>query len=172
MDFIYTPFPPWLQLTVIVVVGLINLALFAVLVPDTADEPDLRHLTTIDDYHSPVAIEHWANVFVSNNFAGRGLTFDQFMTNPRGWLQVMVFPADNWPDNPRPLLPAQNVVYERQLREDLEEDEFIRMEERQIEELEHIYNTVSNRGGRVTSSMSTRKQPRKWQTRGQHLKPI
>lgn len=172
MDVAFTPLPLWLQLAVIVTIGMVNVILFAVEFPIREDEPDLKHLSDIDDYHSQVSINHWANIFVSNNFSGRGLTFDQFMTNPRGWLQVMVFPSDNWPDGPRPPLPAQTVVYERQLRADLEAEELTRMQERQITELEHIYNTVSNRGGRVTSSMSARKQPRKWQTRGSHLKPV
>lgn len=171
MDFLFTPMPQWLQLALIVTVGLLSLLLFAVLVPTQQEEPDLKHLQLIDDVVGCVGVEHWANVFVDNNLRGRGLTFEQFMTNPRGWLQVLVFTKETTSEEPLPLLPAQVVVYERVLRQDLEAQERDRLQEKALEALESKYATVSNSGGRLRSSMSTRKQPRKWQTRGHHYKP-
>lgn len=176
MDFfqqLNAPLTEWQQLILICSIGLANLVLFSVLFPiQQADEPDLHHLNMIDDYYGPSAIGFWANIYVENNLSLRGLSFEQFMANPRGWVNAMLFHPDNWPEGPQPLLPAQVVVYERQLRTDLDAEELERLEEAELQQLETLYHTVSNRGGRVTSSMSGHKQPRKWQTRGTHLKPV
>ncbi|HDZ10053.1 hypothetical protein [Pseudohongiella sp.] len=166
-------FAQWLDLAVLLVTGLLVLFGFWLMAGAQQDDsqPDLHYLAEIDDFRGNAAVEHWANVFVLNNVPRRfGLSFAQFMTNPRGYLQVLFFyPAKDVPEV-RPLLPAQVVVYERLLREELEAEELQQLQDRELAALESRYQTISNSGGRITSSMATRKQPRKWQTRGTHLK--
>ena len=163
----------WADLAVILVTG--SLALFGCWVMAGAQqvdrEPILRHLGEIDDVRCGAAVEHWANIFVSNNISHRfGLSFAQFMTNPRGYLQVLFFHPDKTDLEPRPLLPAQTVAYERILRAELDLDEQQRLQEQELAALETKYQAISNSGGRAISPMNRSKRPRKWQTRGSQLK--
>ncbi len=164
----------WIELIVLIVTGSLALIGFWVMpgVQQDDREPTLHHLGEIDDVRSGASVEHWANIFVSNNVSHRfGLSFAQFMTNPRGYLQVLFFHPDKEPLDPRPLLPAQVVVYERVLRQELEAIEQQQLQDKELAALESKYQAISNSGGRLGCPMNQTKRTRKWQTRGSHLKP-
>lgn len=166
-DFLVTPLSVGWQLAIVITLGAVNILLFASFFPVDDDDDDLSHVRLIDDVSSALSINHWAHIFVSNNLKSHGITFDQFMSNPRGWTQVLLFAEDKTSDDLDPLLPAQAVVYEKVLRSELDAAEQQRIQDEEVRALESKYATVSNRGQRLTSQMTGRKPPRKYRSRHQ-----
>jgi hypothetical protein len=146
--------------------------------PVEDDEP----ACVVDDVTSAATLEFWSHIFAANNFSAR-VTFQQFMSNPRGYVSAKLFPLDQ--DDPLellPLLPEQQVVRarvlfeEQQLAEQLllaqqRAEERAAAEEAQLQRLERAYSEISTNGNRLCAPMRRVRSPKKWKTRGANLHP-
>ena len=160
-----------LQIAGLILVQFLVLIVVVLQSNQTHDEDERN--TVVDDFSCPQSIAYWAVIFVTNPFRIR-LTFEQFMMNPRGYLQAHIFYPNNVdPEYFEPLLPAQVVVYERLLLAETIEENDLRLEELAERKLEHEYSELSISGGHFVSPMHKQRRTRKWKTRGfgAQLKP-
>lgn len=128
----------------------------------------------IDDIRVSGNIDYWAEIYERNNFRNHGVSFDRFMANPRGYLQVFKFDVAPPSEEFRPLLPAQVAVKMRLQQAELEADEQAQLQARHLAQLERKYDSISNTGGRIVAPIRPLRVTHKWQTGGHqaHAKPV
>lgn len=97
----------------------------------------------IDDFHSAASVQHWAEVYIGNAVL-HSVSFDVFMTNPRGYTDALLWKASESDLDVLPLLPAQAAVRDRLVREELQEIEEEAAKVRARNRLANKYQTVSN----------------------------
>ncbi|MDX1491300.1 MAG: hypothetical protein R3332_08435 [Pseudohongiellaceae bacterium] len=125
----------------------------------------------IDDFYSSASIEFWSQIYQSNPALHR-VSFDSFMLNPKGYVRAHIFDEfRKEPDDlePLPLLPRQADLRDHLQRIEDEEYQANVLAEKELRELERRYQTISNNNGRLHAPTKSRR-PKKWQTRGTHLK--
>lgn len=129
---------------------------------DACQEPEF--VSEIDQYRTAAFMAHWSTIYQTNP-ALHCVEFHCFLLNPRGYLAALVWrTSDDEVPESLPLLPRQIYVADK-----LEYDQL--QQEKQLQQLEKQYSQISNRNGKFFIPMHTRR-PRKWQTRGAHLKPV
>lgn len=105
----------------------------------------------IDDFHSAASVQHWAEVYIGNAVL-HSVSFDVFMTNPRGYTNALLWCCESDRDLPvLPLLPEQAAVRDRLVREELQAINEQEAKARARNRLANKYQSVSNSS---TSAMS------------------
>jgi hypothetical protein len=130
--------------------GAMALALFDLLdVPAADDDAPAR---IVDDVTSAATLEFWSRIYTANHFCAR-ITFQQFMSNPRGYLSALLFAPDlDDAIEALPLLPEQERVREQLLLD--EAAEVARQRKAEHEEalrrvqLQLAYSQISTNGNR------------------------
>ena len=130
---------------------------------DACEEPDF--LVDIDQHRTPAFMHHWSEIYARNP-ALHCMEFQVFICNPRGYMDAHVWRTrdlQETPDlDPAPLLPRQMYAADKIDYEQLQQ-------EKALHRLEQQYGRISNSNGHYFAPMQKRR-PRKWQTRGTHLK--
>lgn len=104
----------------------------------------------IDDFHSAASVQHWAEVYIGNAVL-HSVSFDVFMTNPRGYANALLWKASESDLDILPLLPAQASVRDRLVREELQATDEEAAKVRARNRLANKYQTVSNSNTSVMS---------------------
>lgn len=98
----------------------------------------------IDDFHSAASVQHWAEIYI-NNAVLHSVSFDVFMTNPRGYTNALLWRCESDSELPvLPLMPEQAAVRDRLVREELQAIDEQEAKERARNRLASKYQSVSN----------------------------
>lgn len=139
-----------LSLAIIIIGSAAYLSVHVMYVRQVYGSQETASAPLIDDFHSAASVQHWAEVYIGNSVL-HSVSFDVFMTNPRGYTDALLWKANESDLDILPLLPVQAAVRDRLVREELQAAEEEAAKVRARNRLASKYQTVSNNSSTAMS---------------------